>query len=517
MNKYIIGISLSVLTLITSGCNNFLDTYPDNRIVLTKETDVKKLLNTAYPGASYIYAAEMMGDNMIDLANNAKYDKRETHELFFWEVPTVNFNDSPTRFWQSSYKAITTANEALNILQGLKETEMTRGLKSEALLCRAYNHFNVANMYCQSYNPKFASTDMGIPYISVSIKKLGYQGDRSTLEETYKKIDADIQAALPYVNDNVYDVPKYHFNKKAANALATRFYLFYQKWDKVVEYANVVLGDNPKSIMRDWQKYGSMNAFSEERALEYAGPENKANLMTICIASNLSRLLGFGAPTRYVHSVFVANNLTCFAPAAWGTSNYKADPIELVEPYAWVFFRKYPEQFEVRDAVSQTGYMHTTYPAFTTEEVLLSRAEAYIHLGEYDKALEDMNLWLSNIMKNVEPLTDAKIEEWNKAVKLSRATEPTPRNQLSNADFPIADRKQDNYLQVVLHMRRIETLQQGLRWFDVKRYGMVIQRYTVNENGKTIPSEEILQVRDLRRAVQLPEEVISAGLKANPR
>lgn len=46
---------------------------------------------------------------------------------------------------------------------------------------------------------------------------------------------------------------------------------------------------------------------------------------------------------------------------------------------------------------------------------------------------------------------------------------------------------------------------------------MVIQRYTVNENGKTIPSEEILQVRDLRRAVQLPEEVISAGLKANPR
>lgn len=509
------------MSLSISGCNDFLDTYPDNRIVISKDKDVKKLLNTAYPEATYIYAAEMMSDNVVALLNNAKYDTRQTSELFYWKPPTVNFNDSPSRFYQSSYEAITTANEALQILNGMDETELSKGLKAEALLCRAYNHFNLANMYCQSYNPKYASTDMGMPYFTSTINKLNVEGDRSTLEETYKKIDADIQSALPNVNDNIYDVPKFHFNKNAAYALATRFYLFYQKWDKVVEYANVVLGDNPSSMLRDWDKYAALNTSldSEERPLEYASPESKANLMVLSMVSTLDRLLGLGNPTTYVHSMFVAEHLTCYAPAAWGDShnNYKASPASLIEPYAWVFFRKYPEQWEITDAVSQTGYIHTTFLAFTSEEVLLSRAEAYIHLGEYDKALSDMNLWLKNIMKKVEPLTEDKITEWNKNVKLCRATAPTPRNQLSNADIPITDRRQDNYLQVVLHMRRIETLHQGLRWFDIKRYGMVIQRYGVDETGKTKPMEEILQVRDLRRAVQLPEEVIAAGLKPNPR
>ena len=70
---------------------------------------------------------------------------------------------------------------------------------------------------------------------------------------------------------------------------------------------------------------------------------------------------------------------------------------------------------------------------------------------------------------------------------------------------------------MVLHMRRIETLGQGLRWFDIKRYGIEIWRRSTNAEGKVAKQLDILPANDLRRAVQIPLKVRDAGLEANPR
>lgn len=66
-------------------------------------------------------------------------------------------------------------------------------------------------------------------------------------------------------------------------------------------------------------------------------------------------------------------------------------------------------------------------------------------------------------------------------------------------------------IQCILHLRRIETIHEGLRWQDIKRYGIEIAH---NRDGLTY---DVLTVDDPRRAMQLPQDVISAGLKANPR
>ena len=63
----------------------------------------------------------------------------------------------------------------------------------------------------------------------------------------------------------------------------------------------------------------------------------------------------------------------------------------------------------------------------------------------------------------------------------------------------------------VLHFRRIETMFDGYRWFDIKRYGIEIDH---NIAGKGVDK---LVYNDPRRAIQLPQEVISAGLEPNPR
>ena len=72
-------------------------------------------------------------------------------------------------------------------------------------------------------------------------------------------------------------------------------------------------------------------------------------------------------------------------------------------------------------------------------------------------------------------------------------------------------------LQCVLGFRRIETLQTGLRWFDVKRYGIEIVRRIMDDKGNPETLVDVLKQDDPRRAIQIPSKVLSAGIQANPR
>jgi hypothetical protein len=67
------------------------------------------------------------------------------------------------------------------------------------------------------------------------------------------------------------------------------------------------------------------------------------------------------------------------------------------------------------------------------------------------------------------------------------------------------------FIHCALHFRRIETLHDGLRWQDIKRYGIEIEHV----QGKD-PARKLVW-NDDRRAIQLPQEVIVSGMTANPR
>ncbi len=71
-------------------------------------------------------------------------------------------------------------------------------------------------------------------------------------------IDSDIEEALPLIDDNIYSVPKYHFNQKAAYAFAARFNLYYHKFDKVIEYAGKTLGQDPSATVRNWKAFSEL-------------------------------------------------------------------------------------------------------------------------------------------------------------------------------------------------------------------------------------------------------------------
>ena len=93
---------------------------------------------------------------------------------------------------------------------------------------------------------------------------------------------------------------------------------------------------------------------------------------------------------------------------------------------------------------------------------------------------------------------------------------PTLKKKL-NPGFTVKSGKQESFIQFLLFVRRIQTIHEGLRWFDIKRYGIEVDRRVVSANGKDVTIADQLLPRDPRCAIQLPQEVINAGLPANPR
>ena len=110
---------------------------------------------------------------------------------------------------------------------------------------------------------------------------------------------------------------------------------------------------------------------------------------------------------------------------------------------------------------------------------------------------------------------DYAINDYYGGLAYYKPLEPTVKKEL-HPDFPIVDQTQENLIHCVLHARRLLTLHEGLRWFDVKRYGIVVNRRFISNSGRVSLTDE-LKTDDLRRAIQIPSDVISAGMKPNPR
>lgn len=176
-----------------------------------------------------------------------------------------------------------------------------------------------------------------------------------------------------------------------------------------------------------------------------------------------------------------------------------------------VFFPKSGEYFEYTDKIAGIGYPHIVRAEFTAEETLLCRAEAYTYLDRVDLAVADLKVYDDSRKingYNLSDLTETLIRSFYTPARPLYVK--TYNTEKLSADFVVTASKKP-IIDCILHFRRIETIYDGLRWFDIKRYGIEIK----HNIGKT--RVETLVWDDARRAIQIPSEVIAAGLSANSR
>ena len=168
------------------------------------------------------------------------------------------------------------------------------------------------------------------------------------------------------------------------------------------------------------------------------------------------------------------------------------------------------------DRIAGIGIPYSEYTVFTTDETLLVRAEAKALLGRYDEALADINTELSVFTKKGVTLTLQQIREFYQGIKYYTPTKPSPKKELHTTPA-LESTTQEPLLQAILQLRRIVTIHEGLRLQDVKRYGITIYRRRVNVSNAVEAVTDTLLARDPRLAIQLPQDVITAGLTPNPR
>lgn len=507
--------------MVMSSCDDFLDEMPDNRTELDTDDKITSLLVSAYPETHYALLAEMASDNTDDNGGTWTAYNKLQEEAALWNDVTDEDQDSPYMLWNNCYKAIASANAVLDAISGKGNPSSLDPQRGEALMCRAYNHFVLVNIFSKAYSPKTAATDLGIPYMTHMETTVSPVYTRGTVAEVYEKIAADIEAGLPLLNDAIYSIPKYHFNKKAGYAFAARFYLYYVKddksnYDKVIQYATEVLTDNPSSMLRDWATVGALSPNNNVRATEFINVNEKANLLLYSTESLWGRIHGpYSLGEKFTHNDMIATYETCKARAIWGTSTMLKFRIPSYQGTPKVVMGKIAEYFEYTDPVNGIGFCHVMFPALTTDETILNRAEAYTMKGEFTNAAADLETWMHAFTRSTGSVTTESVNAlYGESMKYYTPTVPTPKKAL-HPDFTVEPGTQENFIHAILHSRRVLTLHEGLRWFDIKRYGIEIYRRTVYNNQITVNDE--MKVDDPRRAIQLPQSVIKAGLEANPR
>jgi hypothetical protein len=521
-------LAAGILLALPVSCDKFLDQMPDNRAEIDTRDKVRALLVSAYPATDYMLLTEFMSDNVDDYGKNNPYTDRFIDQVYAWQDVTETDNEDSENVWGNSYLAIAAANESLAAIETLQQENPSENFdaeRAEALLCRAYNHFILVNLFCQAYDPATASTELGIPYMEEPETTLNPKYPRGTVAEVYEKIEKDLQTALPLVSDTYYTVPKYHFNPKAAYAFAARFYLYYEKYAQSVTYANKVLGSEPSSMLRDWKYQASMTQSYEPIVEHYIDAGLNCNLLLMTAYSKMGLAFGpYSVYSKYAHGEYLANRETGIAiTGLWGGTNdsyYSDMKIYSATNLDKTIFWKLPFLFEYTDPVAQIGYYRTVYPAFAADQVLLERAEANTILGNYDSAVRDINLWIKNIARNPQELTpdyireyfnNTEYSEWNDAT-VKKHLHPTAAVQLGEEGG-----MKECILQCVLALKRVETLGQGLRWFDIKRYGIEIDRRIINAAGRPDRKTDTLVKGDPRRAIQIPPKVVAADMEPNPR
>lgn len=504
-NKFVQYTLPMFMIVALASCEDFLSETPDNRTEIDTPEKAKELLVNSYPNFGACMIGEMSSDNVTDNGPTYSTIDRMIDEAYAWEDITTETQDSPNGLWNACYQGIAGTNYVLEYIDEANDPDLLP-YKGEALLCRAYNHFLLSNIFCMHYSEK--STALGIPYVDNTQYTIMDVPDRGTIVELYERIKDDLEEGLPLIDDNAYasNVTKYHFNVKAANAFAARFYLYYGDYKKAIECATAALGSDPSSSLRNFEAYNVVSS-AEDIAKMYIDPADPANLLLLPIQSIWFYNLMYSTICRYVHNQQKAYE-TIQANGPWGDTSFfylsRAFGAEEI-----IYYPKFTALWEITDVVAQTGYPHLVYTAFTTDETLLTRAEAYALSGDYVSATRDLQYWYDSHTVDDEKLpalSEKRITDFFADGVVSSAMCPK-----LNPDFTIVDDKQRSFLNCILYFRRCETLHEGLRWNDIKRYGIEVSHSVYGGNPMVLTKD------DPRRAIQLPESVLASGMQANPR
>lgn len=408
--------------------------------------------------------------------------------------PNAHFVDG---FWQNSYAAINEANLVLDQLQkgvpGATTAQLARW-EGDVKFLRALYYFDLVKVYSYIPTAIYAPgvTDQGgIPLELEGVitleKALSRQTPRSTIDQVYDQIYADLNSAITLLQFNGRGAGVVQYaSGGAATALLSRVALYRGDWALAVSTATTVLNSNVGRVLgtdnyvSGWRQSGNPESIFEVRiqnAAESLGV-NVSLQSTYTALLNLENKNAQGGwgdfiPNSTILSFFGLAPLQLANPAS---DNNNWDVTRNSDVRAGLYttgntVRGAGRQIECTKFISKNGFAFgDNIPVIRKSEMHLNRAEANFHLTREADALAELNAFKA--LRGLGPVT------------------------LSGQAL----------LDEILLERFKEFAFEGHRFFDLKRYGRPIV--------KTTPAVNV-QFDDFRILPPIPQREVDGNANLN--
>lgn len=449
MKKFNRSSNLLVLIVICMGvassCSDYLTIKPDKRLATpTSPKELQAILDmVGNINNSNVGLGEVACDNFfLSYENWQAIPTNEDREIYTWEKVPVN-----SVYWLLMYQKVYYANTVIDFVGQVEfDHENERSdLYGQAMFVRGMAFHKLAEVFTVPYDPHTASSKLGIVLRTSS--DINIKPRRSNLEETYRQIIHDLEAAVQHLDTGIPEYPTRPSRAAAYGALA-RCYLSMRAYQKAGAYADSCLA--LQADLLDYNDYTGGQPYPFEQYNEEVIYHSWLN-----------------APRHLREAVARVDTM-------------------LYDSYATEDLRKTRFFSQMDDGYHAfTGdYARSSSSKFdgiTTAEMWLVRAECLARSGEYDGA---------------------------KAALLELLSNRFPATEDLNNGLPLTAEELVNRL---IEERRKELIGRGLRWSDIRRLSFEEERSIdlVRNHGGEFYNLDAQQQKEF--AFHLPESAIALG------
>lgn len=464
--------SLVFIAGVYTSCDDSLDQIPFDNLssdtAFITAADFENGIRGVYSGltaagyygssdaGSLISFPDVISDN-VTLAQRGRRSKQYLHEFQYLPSATM------TGFYINAYSVIFRANNILFQLDDFNG-ESKANIAAEARALRAMAHFDLVRTFGKiPTQAADANGSLGVAYVTEPDPLI--EPARNTVGEVYQNIVNDLTFAAANINtDNEVG----RMSRDAVNVLLSRVYLYMGQWQNAINAANNVSTPiAPRSTVPGiWQD-------TEDAGVVFKIPVEETifpnfNIGVTWSQGNVTTLIPEYVVAFDFYNLFSDDDIRKEAYTMQGsnTSNQTTLQFNAIKK---LFGR--PGEFNGKVDIK----------SLRAEEALLNKAEAQFELGQTAQALTTLN-----------QLRDQRYTSY---------TGGETGNALRDA---------------IRLERRLEFAFEYQRFFDLKRWGLSIQRGGFGDlaDGTGTPSEnQTLQAGDIK--FQLPFSSTSLDLNPN--
>lgn len=487
------GIKLFVLLAMLAqiaGCKkDFLQTNPtgetDGAAIIATTANASNVINGVYrylhnrfdaqnqPGQGGIMLMfDFMGEDVNQARGTWYSPGNGTGGWVNHRNESYGYVSYPFRMY---YRCIGNANvliEGIDDAQG-PEADKSR-LKAEALTMRAWSYFYLVQIYAKRYAAGAPNTQLGV---SMPLKPSDMKLPRSTVEEVYTQIVKDLEDAITLFGTASAAPNKSHLSIHAARAIRARVALTMQDYVKAASYAKQVVDLSPYSLMSNADYTKGFNDISNPEWVwgVYIQPDQGDTFGSfmgqISYDGNTSYVRA--TPKRINSALYGMITATDIRKKMWEptptSANFPLPANTFVrEPYM-------SRKFSIRElpTIGDVPYIRLA-------EMYLTMAEAYA--------------------KTPGKEADAQAALYTLAVN-------------RDPDYVLSTNTGQALIDEIMFQRRVDFWAEGLRWFDLKRLDLPLDRRVV-PNYVSASGGGLLEVPagDVRWQFAIP----IAEIQANP-